>query len=103
MRRKGFSTGIAIFDVGGVLPYNKHPFGEAVTILSGIVRLTIEGRCYTLAPFDCIHLPPEVAHEVMNCSRDSMLVILSAFAFEGFCCEEVNDEFAGYSRGRGRV
>jgi hypothetical protein len=31
----GFSTGMAAFDIGAVLPYHKHPFTEAVAILDG--------------------------------------------------------------------
>jgi quercetin dioxygenase-like cupin family protein len=77
---EGFSTGTASFDIGATLPYHTHPISEAITILSGTARIAVEGRRYVLNPFDCIHVPPRVAHEAHNCSVGTPLLVLSAFA-----------------------
>ena len=76
----GFSTGTAAFEQGAVLPCHKHNFSEAIIILSGTARAIVEGRSYRLEPFDCLHVPAEVAHEVRNLSEDSSLVALWVFA-----------------------
>ena len=77
---RGFSTGTATFEIGATLPYHTHPISEAITILSGIARVDIEGRRYLLEPFDSIHVPAEVAHQVANYSPTSVLLVLSALA-----------------------
>jgi len=77
---RAFSTGTAIFKTGATLPYHTHPISEAITILSGMARVEVEGRGYLLEPFDCIHVPADVAHQVANHSPNSELLALSAFA-----------------------
>ena len=77
---RGFSTGSASFDIGATLPYHLHPFSEAITVIKGTARVAVEGRHYLLEPFDSIHVPAEVAHEVANQSRSLELLVLSAFA-----------------------
>jgi len=74
------ATGKAVFRPGARLPYHKHNFTEAATILVGEAAVAVEGRKYLLRPFDCIHLPAGVAHEVENASPDAVLVAHWAFA-----------------------
>ena len=77
---RGFSTGTATFEIGATLPYHTHPVSEAVTVLSGTARVDIEGRRYLLEPFDSMHVPADVAHQVANPSPTSELLVLSAIA-----------------------
>ena len=98
----GFSTGTATVEPGGVLRYHKHAFSEAITILSGAARVAVEGRSYCLEPFDCIHVPAEVAHEVTNVSSDSPLVALWAFASAEPSRQLVEQSFAFIDRGLSR-
>ena len=78
----GFSTGAAVFATGAHLAYHKHPVSEAITVLAGGARVTVEGRRYLLRPFDCIHVPAGIAHEVTSGPEGAGLVALSALASE---------------------
>jgi putative monooxygenase len=62
------------------LAYHTHPVSEAVTVLAGIARFSVEGRIYRLGPLDCIHVPAGVPHEPLNESDTEPLLVLSAFA-----------------------
>jgi putative monooxygenase len=77
---KAMSTGTATFAAAERLPYHKHEFSEAVTILQGEAVFEVEGRSYLLRPLDCIHVPAGIAHEVVNASAASPLLALWAFA-----------------------
>jgi putative monooxygenase len=94
-----FSTGTALFDVSSVLPNHKHSVSEAIVILRGKAHIEVEGRRYILVPFDCLHVPAGVAHEVTNCSENSELLALSAFASENLSREFVQERFAIEERG----
>lgn len=89
----GMSTGMATFAPGMRLPYHRHEFSEAATILEGEALLAVEGRRYRLRPFDCIHIPAGVAHEAINPSSDVPLVAFSAFASSTPSRELVADGF----------
>lgn len=96
---KGFSTGTTTFEPGAVLPYHHHAFCEAITLLSGGAQVAVEGRSYRLEQFDCICVPTGVAHEVTNCSQESPMVALSAFASAAPSQELVDQVFATQNRG----
>lgn len=68
-----FSTGIARFKPGSVLPYHRHDFSEAVTVIEGKARILVEGRVYRLQQYDCVHLPAGVAHQVENDGSDDLV------------------------------
>lgn len=76
----GFSTGLAIFEPGSMLPYHTHPCSEAVTILRGSARVQIEGRAYRLEAKECAHFPVGVAHQVTNPDPERQLIAHTAFA-----------------------
>lgn len=75
----GFSTGIARFKPEACLGYHKHTFSEAITIVEGKARITIEGRGYNLQPRDCVHLPSGTAHQVENADPERELIAHWAF------------------------
>jgi len=75
----GFSTGLAIFEPGSMLPYHTHPCSEAVTVLKGSARVQIEGRTYRLEPKECAHFPAGVAHRVTNPDPERELIAHTAF------------------------
>jgi quercetin dioxygenase-like cupin family protein len=95
----GFSTGTATLEPCGVLQYHRHGFSEAIVILSGVARVAVEGRSYHLEPFDCVHVPKDVAHEIRNVSSDSPLVMLWAFASAEPSHQSVEQAFAVIDRG----
>jgi quercetin dioxygenase-like cupin family protein len=74
-----FSTGIARFQPGALLPYHVHHFSEAVTVLEGSARVFIEGRAYRLGPRDCVHVPSGIPHQVQN--DDPVEGLLAHWAF----------------------
>lgn len=90
---KGMSTGTATFEPGAALPYHRHVFGEAVTVLAGAAFFSVEGRSYRLRPFECIHVPAGVAHGVVNASGDRQLLAHCTFAAPTPSRELVKAEF----------
>jgi putative monooxygenase len=95
----GFSTGCATFEGSAILSYHTHPCSEAIVILSGLAHVGVEGRQYKLAPFDCLHVPAGVAHEVANSSGKFALLALSAFASDEVSREPVNASFTVDEKG----
>jgi len=95
---RAMSTGTATFAAGQRLPYHKHGFSEAVTILEGEALFGVEGRLYRFQPLDCIHIPAGAAHETRNMSNSVPLVAHWAFASATPSRELVQDEFAGEVR-----
>ncbi len=98
---KKMSTGTAAFEPGSGLVYHKHSFSEAVTILAGKARFSVEGRSYFLHPYDCIHVPAGVAHAVDNVPEDTQLVAHWAFADPTPSRELVEDDFVADDRAWG--
>lgn len=96
---KGVSTGIVTFAPGVSLAYHKHPVSEAIIVLSGTARVSVEGRRYQLNPFDCIHVPGGKAHEVTNSATDAKLLAFSAFATDVVTRSFVQDSFDIHERG----
>ncbi len=91
---RGISTGTAMFAPLARLPYHEHEFSEAVVVLDGEAQFAVEGRCYRLRPFDCIHVPSGAPHEVINGSDYKSLVALWAFASPTPTRNLVNDRFS---------
>ncbi len=94
-----FSTGSATFEAGAALAYHTHPISEAITVISGTARVAVEGRRYLLQPFDSLHVPRHVAHEVCNLSATSDLVALSVFASSEPTRQEIKTDFAVIEKG----
>jgi len=90
---KGVSTGTATFGPSARMPYHKHTFSEAVTLLEGEASFAVEGRTYRLRPFDCLHVPSGVAHAVENPSERLPLVAHWSFATDTPSREAVEDFF----------
>ena len=90
---QAMSTGTVTFGPGQRLPYHKHWFSEAVTVLEGEALFEIEGRCYHLQPLDCIHIPAGIAHETVNASDRVPLVAHWAFASAVPTRDVVKDKF----------
>ena len=96
-----FSTGIATFKPGSRLPCHAHPVSEAVTIISGIARLVVEGRAYVMSPLDCAHIPAGVPHSVENEDPTHELVAHSAFGSAQPAREVVGEPSSIEERGSG--
>jgi len=77
---RNLTTGLVTFDPEAVLPYHTHPFGEAITLLSGSAMVEVEGRCYELRPHDNIVIPRGVAHSARNASPAEPAVFHIAMA-----------------------
>jgi quercetin dioxygenase-like cupin family protein len=97
---RGFSTGTATLEPGAVLPYHTHSFSEAITLLQGVAQVAVEGRTYQLQPFDCLHVPVGVAHEVSNPSAKSPMLALWAFASATPSRDLVETRFTVQPRGQ---
>jgi HTH-type transcriptional repressor of puuD len=87
------STGLLALGRGGQLPYHRHGFSEAVTILEGEAQFEVEGRRYLLTLFDCIHVPSGFPHAAANAMPDWNLVAVWAFASPTPARELVADQF----------
>jgi quercetin dioxygenase-like cupin family protein len=87
------SSGTATFRPGAILPYHSHPCSEAITVLSGEAEIIVEARCYRVGPYDAMHVPAGIAHQVRNFSRETPAVLHSAFASAEPARELVVDRF----------
>lgn len=96
-----FSTGIARFQPGAVLPYHRHGFSEAVTVVEGQARVIAEGRSYLLSRREAVHFPAGTAHQVENVDADRELIAHWAFATNNPSRELVSQEFLLEERGTG--
>jgi 2-keto-3-deoxy-L-rhamnonate aldolase RhmA/quercetin dioxygenase-like cupin family protein len=64
------TTGIVAVAPAVQLAYHTHPTSESITLLEGAGVVEVEGRRYTLSPFDNVTVPPGVAHAVENASPE---------------------------------
>jgi putative monooxygenase len=96
---KGFSTGLAKFKPAATLPYHRHNFSEAVTIVEGVARVTAEGRSYLMGPRDAVHFPAGTAHQVENASSNAPLTAHWAFPTSTPTRELVSKVFPIVDRG----
>lgn len=96
---RGVSTGMVTFAPGASLGYHQHRVSEAIIVLAGTARVSVEGRRYQLNPFDCIHVPGGTAHEVANSAAGAELRVFSAFATEVVTRSLVQDSFDIQERG----
>lgn len=70
----GLTTCLASLAAGASLPYHTHPTGEAITAIGGQARVGVQGRCYSLRPYDAIYVPAGVAHKVANTDGEKTLL-----------------------------
>ena len=94
----GVATSIAQFQPHAILPYHVYPISQAATVLAGKGVFWAEGRSYDLQPFDCIHFPAGLAHEVMNFSVNDPLIVHFAFASASPVREVVRNTFTAQDR-----
>jgi len=97
----GIATSIGQFRPRAILPYHVYPCSEAATVLAGKGTFSAEGRYYDLQPFDCIHFPAGLAHEVRNCSSADPLIVHFAFASASPVRETVQNNFVVQDRRSG--
>lgn len=98
---EGVSTGTATLEPGARLACHKHNSSEAATILEGEALFSVQGRSYRMLPYDCIHVPAGIPHEVLNPSNHNQLVAHWATATSAPSQEPANDEFAKQDRSFG--
>jgi quercetin dioxygenase-like cupin family protein len=70
-RARDLTTGLVTFEPGARLDYHSHPFVESITVLTGGIIVSVEGRKYSLGPLDNIAIPQELAHVVSNARESS--------------------------------
>ena len=75
-----FYTGTATFQPGSILRLHTHTVSEAITVMEGRAIVSVEGRAYILEPFDSIHVPAFIPHEVRNESLQHEMLAHSTFA-----------------------
>jgi quercetin dioxygenase-like cupin family protein len=56
--------GVLRFKAGEGANEHAHPHEQVLFILSGRVRMTIDGRDHELGPRDVAHMPPNVPHRL---------------------------------------
>jgi len=65
---QNLTTGFSTFAPGVQLAYHRHPYAESLTLLSGEMTIEVEGRMYTLEPYDNLTIPGGLAHAAFNSS-----------------------------------
>jgi quercetin dioxygenase-like cupin family protein len=63
---RNLTTGVVTFQPGASLDAHTHPFGESITVLTGIAEVSVEGRSYLLGPLDNIVIPRWAPHAARN-------------------------------------
>lgn len=63
---RDLTTGIVTFAPRAVLDQHLHPASESITVLSGEVEVSVEGRVYRLRPLDNIVIPRWAPHAARN-------------------------------------
>lgn len=96
-----FCTGLAYFRPGAHLPRHMHPVSEAITVIQGVLRVTVEGRAYTLSPNDCVHVPAGLAHCVEHIGAEGEAIAHTAFGSPQPARHLVHKEFEIEDRGNG--
>jgi putative monooxygenase len=94
----GVATSIAQFEKHAVLSYHVYPCSQAATVLAGQGIFRAEGRSYDLQPFDCVHFPAGLAHEVVNSSANDPLLVHFAFASASPVRQVVRNTFTAQDR-----
>jgi 2-keto-3-deoxy-L-rhamnonate aldolase RhmA/quercetin dioxygenase-like cupin family protein len=79
---RNITTGIATFEPGAKLPYHSLPCSESITLLNGQAIVAVEGRMYTLEPFDNVTVPEGIAHATWNDSSSEPAVFHIAMSAE---------------------
>ena len=63
---QNLTTAIVTLQPGALLACHRHPCSESVTVLSGTLEMTVEGRVYRLSPLDNIVIPRWIPHSAFN-------------------------------------
>lgn len=79
-KARHLTTGMVTFSPGATLPYHSHTFGESITLLSGSMTVTVEGRSYQLQQKDNVVVPAGLAHAAQNNSNSEPAVLHIAMA-----------------------
>src|SRR5579875_2424408 len=62
----GFSTGMLTLQPNTKWSCHVYDVGEAMTVLAGQARISIDGHPFELGPLDCVHVPAEVPQCIEN-------------------------------------
>ena len=65
--------GVLRFKAGEGAKEHAHPHEQVLLVLSGRVRMTIDGKVHELGPRDVAHMPPNVPHS-LSAIEDSEVV-----------------------------
>lgn len=90
---RGLSTGIVTFRPGAALPYHTHPCTESVSVLSGEIDTSVDGRVYRLRPGDNIVIPQWLPHSSRNPLPGAPAMVHVAFGMSIPARAEVAGEF----------
>ena len=96
---QGLSTGLTTLAPHAELPYHRHDFSEATTVIDGIAEVEVQGRSYSLTALDSIHVPAGVAHRILNPSHLRPLIAHWALASSNLSQESVQQTFEVEKRG----
>lgn len=93
---RGLTTGFATFAPGASLAYHTHPCSESITLVRGRAVVCVEGRNYTVSPFDNVTVPRGLAHSVANLSASEPAVFHVALASENPARDWVERKFSEF-------
>jgi quercetin dioxygenase-like cupin family protein len=96
-KTRGLTTGFATLAPKAQLPYHTHPCGESITLVRGRAAVWVEGRHYTVSPFDNVTVPRGVAHGVVNLSDSAPAIFHVALASESPTRELVEWQYGEYA------
>ena len=68
----GISNGITIFEPGAAVPLHTHNVEESITMLEGEAVCEVDGKQYTVRPYDTVYAPAGTVHCFRNESGEMM-------------------------------
>lgn len=92
-KARHLTTGVVTLQPLASLVQHRHPCAEAITVLTGVAEIAVEGRVYRLGPLDNIVIPRWLPHATRNPNPSSTTRLHAALALSQPEREVVDREF----------
>ncbi len=79
-RNPGGTLTVFAFDEGQGLTEHSNPNDAVIQLLEGSLEVLIDSESHSLEPGDCLHLPANIPHTILEGGRFKMLLTLLRMA-----------------------
>ena len=88
---KTFEMWNQIIAPGGGTPVHRHNCEEAIIVLSGSGRITLEGEDIDFGPNSTLQIPPDAIHQIVNTGTEDMHIVAALGQAPVKVCTADND------------